>query len=125
MSQPACKKRKLNRHLTVRENADNLYRSDPYNVELWMHIISRADKQASHDDQGHILDLFLSIFPTSAREWKYYIRYYRDVDDTICGRHVPGVHPVAAGVEGDRVLSVAREVGVVVDVVLVQREQVP
>ena len=73
MPPPITKKRKLNRNLTVRENADNLFASDPYNVELWMHIISRADKQGTHDDQRHVLDLFLSIFPTSARQWKHYI----------------------------------------------------
>lgn len=75
MPPPASKRRKLNRHTSPRENADNLYSTDPYNVEAWMHIISRADKDKDSliDDQRHILDLFLNVFPTSARQWKYYV----------------------------------------------------
>eukprot|EP01083_Nonionella_stella_P030207 82868_1 len=73
MPPPASKKRKLNRHITARENADNLIVTDKYDVERWMHIISRADKEASLEDQRHILSSFLDIFPTSARQWKYYI----------------------------------------------------
>eukprot|EP01084_Bolivina_argentea_P134182 236730_1 len=73
MPQPASKKRKLNRHITARANADNLLATDKYDVESWMHIISRSDKEGNLEDQRHILNLFLEIFPTSARQWKYYI----------------------------------------------------
>merc|ERR1719206_1464486 len=77
---PPHKKRKLNNSHTsksgkssTRSQADTLYASDPYNVESWMHLLKRTNKEAILDDQRHILTLFLTVFPSSARQWKHYI----------------------------------------------------
>ena len=59
--------------MTVRQHADNLFSSDMYNVETWMHVINRSDRENKLEDQRYVLNQFLSVFPTAARQWKYYI----------------------------------------------------
>jgi len=70
---PPSKRRKLSHSMAVRQLADNLHKTDMYNIDSWMRIIHRVDREKKLDDQRYVLTLFLSIFPTAARQWKYYI----------------------------------------------------
>jgi len=59
-------KRKLDR-------ASRLLEEDKYSADGWNAMIRECQKKPRIEEQRPTLDAFLEVFPTAARQWKYYI----------------------------------------------------